>query len=192
MSFKQKSISAIKWSFLDKFFKRGTKFLVAIVLARLLDPSDFGLLAMALVFLAIGNIFADLGLGQAIVQADKVTNKQSSTIFYINIATGFFFVIVFWSFSQIIANFYSDDRLVNIIRVVSFSYLPNSFNLVQNMQFYRNLDIKSMTTLSVISDISSGIIGIGLAYFEFGVWSLIYQRLARSITYTLLIEKAKY
>ncbi|MBI9061390.1 MAG: lipopolysaccharide biosynthesis protein [Marinilabiliaceae bacterium] len=187
MNFKKKSINAIKWSFIDKLFKRGSKFLVAVILARLLVPADFGLLAMAMVFLGIGNIFADFGLGQAIIQADNVSDKQCSTIFFINLATGFAFVAIFVSISGLIADFYGDDRLENIVKVISFSYLLNSVNLVQNMRFYRRLDFKTMTLMSVISDVASGIFGIVLAYQGYGVWSLVFQRLSRTGLYTILI-----
>ncbi len=193
MGFRKTSITAILWSYADKFLKRGVSFIVALVLARLLEPSDYGLLAMAAVFLAIGNVFTDFGLGQAIIQADEIDDKKCSTIFYINLATGIVISSLLFVTSGLIGDFYNEPRLTNIVKIISVTYIFNSVNLIHGMRFYRELNIKSLTTLNVISDVSSGVLGITLALLEFGVWSLVYQRIARSFIYTILIwSKSKW
>lgn len=178
MSIQRESKHAIVWSMIDKFLKRGIQFLLSIFLARLLTPNDYGIVAMAAIFVSWGEVFRDFGLGQSIIQHKDVTDEQTSTIFYLNLMMGVLIAIVFQIIAPIAANFYDNDMVAWVVRISGITFILQSFNVIQLSLLKKKLNYKVETVGSFVSSLLSGIIGIVLAYLGFGVWSLLIQSIS--------------
>ncbi len=180
-TFGGKGRNAVKWSLLEKLLKRGVTFVVSMFLARLLEPSDFGLLAMISVFTAFAGVFADLGFGQALVQKKEVSQIQYNTVFYINILLGFIIYGAMWITAPYISSFFKEPILIPIIRVSSLSFIINSFSIVNSAILFKQLRLKVFTIVMFFSSLLSGAMGVAAAYQGFGVWSLVIYGLSASI-----------
>lgn len=175
------------WSLLIKFLKRGITFIISIFLARLLEPSDFGLLAMISVFTVFAEVFYDLGMGQALVQKKTVTETQYSTVFYINLVLGVLVYGVMWFSAPYIASFYDSEILVNIVRVSTITFVISSFSIVNIVFIRRSLEYSFFVRATVMSSLLSGIVGIGMAYLGYGVWSLVFSGIVYSLVRTIVL-----
>jgi len=180
-SLKEKAISGASWSLAGRFLSQGVQFIIGIILARLLTPDDYGLVAMASVFIIVSYVFVDSGFGTALIQRKNCTNSDYSTVFFLNL---FVSVIVFTGLffaAPSIANFYNTSELINIVRVLSFLLLFYAMTLVQNTIIIRDVNFKLKTRIELISQILSGVIAIYLAYKNFGVWALIWKALLNQV-----------
>lgn len=177
-SLKQKSVSGVVWAVSEKFGIYGVKLILGIVLARLLTPEDFGLIGMITVFFSISEVFVNSGFSMAYVQKKTINDADADTVFYTNL---FISVILYFSLffgAPVIAKFYEQPELINLTRVMGLVVFINSFNIIQRAQITRAVNFRKLTKVTVISTISSGIIGISAAYYGLGVWSLVIQSLA--------------
>ncbi len=181
MGLRDRGKNAIKWSLIEKFLKRGITFVISIFLARLLEPSDFGLVAMISIFAAIAEVFYDFGLGQALVQKQNVTQLQYSTIFYINVFMGLLVYLIMWFAAPYIARFYENELLTSITRVSSLSLVLSSTNIVNAALLIKTLKYKVFAKAMVLSSVISGGAAIILGYLGFGVWSLVFYSLISSL-----------
>ncbi|WP_155322052.1 lipopolysaccharide biosynthesis protein [Desulfosarcina ovata] len=184
---KSKTISALWWSFFEAAGLRIVQFVIGIILARLLTPSDFGLVGMLVIFMAIAQTFLDSGFGSALIQRSQITQLDKSSIFYFNIiiggvAAGFLCGIAPW-----IAEFYHQSILTKLLRVLSMVLLVNAFGLVQRALLTRDIDFRTQTKITLISSFVSGMIGIGMALLGFGVWSLAFQQIANAASNVVLL-----
>jgi len=177
---KDKALKGIFWSAIERFSAQGVQFVLGIILARLLSPSDYGLVGMIAIFIAISQVFVLSGFGAALIQKIDRDEKDFSTTFYYNLTISLLFYGLLFFLAPYIANFYNEPLLVNLTRAVSLSIVIEAFAVVQRAKFIINVDFKSQTKASVSSVIISGTIGILLAYKGFGVWALVVQSLARS------------
>ncbi len=175
------SVRAYIWDFAGIFAGKGVTFIISVFLARLLLPSDFGLMAMIMVFVGVSQGIADAGFSTALVQAKNVDQKSYSSVFYVNLILSLFLTCTLFFAAPLIASFYGNKALINLTRILSFIFVFNSLNAVQNARLRRNLDFKTQTISITISGFFSGIIAIYLAYSGFGVWALVYQVLLYSI-----------
>jgi len=173
MSLKQKTISGLTWSFIDSLANQGISFIVGIILARLLTPKEFGLIGMLAIFIAISESFINSGFSQALIRKQDCTQKDYSTVFYFNIVVGVFFYLLLFATAGAIANFFHEPILKQLIRVLGLSLIINSFTLIQTTILTKRIDFKLQAKISVIASLLSGIIGIGMAYTGWGVWSLV-------------------
>lgn len=177
---KDKAIKGIFWSSIERFSTQGVQFVLGIILARLLSPSDYGLVGMIAIFIAISQAFVLGGFGAALIQKINRDEKDFSTTFYYNLAVSVLFYGLLFFSAPYIANFYNEPLLVNLTRAVSLSIIIEAFAVVQRAKFIIKVDFKSQTKASVGSIIISGTLGILLAYKGFGVWALVVQSLTRS------------
>jgi O-antigen/teichoic acid export membrane protein len=185
MSLRKEGTSAIAWSLIEKFLKRGVQFILSIFLARLLTPSDFGVVAMATIFVSWAEVFSDFGMGQAIIQRKDVTETQKSTVFYINLMMGVLIAIVFMLIAPWAARFYDNEMVAWVVRVSGLTFIIHALNVVQSSLFKKALNFKVGTIASLLSSSFSGIAGIIMAYFGFGVWSLLTQSVLSAAITTL-------
>ena len=181
MSLKEKGKNAIKWSLIEKLLKRGITFVISIFLARLLEPADFGLVAMCSFFIAFADALNDFGLGQALVQKKVVDRIQLNTVFYVNISLGLFMFGAMWVAAPYIGQFYDDDMIVNVLRVTSFNFIVKSLTIVNSSMLYKGLKYKVFAKAMFVSSVSSGTVAIIMAYLGFGVWSLVAYGLSSTI-----------
>ena len=126
-SIKSKGIEAFIWDLLGKVGIHASSFIVMIILARLLTPADFGLIAMIMVIVAIATIFSDIGLGGAIIQRRRVLQIHYSSVFFFNIIAGFILTLLTFFSSNLIANFYNNRELIPIVQVMSTLFIISSF-----------------------------------------------------------------
>lgn len=186
-SLKKKTVKGAAWTSLNQFFNIGFGFVIGVILARLLSPDDYGLLAMIAVFNAIAAAFMDCGFGSALIRKPNLTENDNSTAFYFNIVAGVFLFGIIWLIAPWVTVFYNKPILTQLLRVEALLLILSSFKIVQYTQLSRALNFKSMTIISVISQAVSGIVAIVAAYRGFGVWSLVLQHLGASIVGLVLL-----
>lgn len=187
MSLKQKTISGLLWSFIDSIAGQSISFVVGIILARVLNPKEFGLIGMLTIFIAISQSFIDSGFRQALIRKQNCTQADYSTIFYFNIVVGVLFYILLFVCAKSIGNFYHEPILKQLIRVLGIGLIINSFIIIQSTLLTKRIDFKLQAKISVISSFISGIISIYMAYTGWGVWSLVALTLVKYTVSSLLI-----
>ncbi len=182
---KSKALRAVSWTFLEAVGLRGSQFIVGIVLARLLLPAEFGLIAMLAVFVAVAQSLLDSGFGAALIQKRDATQVDKCSIFYFNIVVGFVVAGMLCLAAPWIALFYEQPILTPLARLMSLIVVINSLGLIQNTVLTRELDFKAMTKASLFASLLSGGIGISLAAGGFGVGSLAVQQISYAFLRTV-------
>ena len=178
---KQKVINSVLWSAVERFSVQIIQFIIGIIIARILMPSDFGLIAMVSIFIAIAQCFIDSGFGNALMQKQNSTDTDFSTVFYSNVLIAVFFYILFFFLSNIIANFYSEPILRLIIKVLGLNLIISSLFLVHRTKLLISLNFKVLAFISILSVIISGSLGIWMALCDYGVWALVAQSMLNQI-----------
>ena len=184
---KTKAVQAGVWSFIEALGQRSVQFVVGIILARLLLPEQFGLIGMLMVFTAIAQTFLDSGFGAALIQKQDITETDINSIFYFNIFVGIVVVCCLFVLSPWVAKFYNQPILSPLLRVISITVLVNAFGLIQNVLLTKALDFKTQSKVTIVAGVFSGVIGVCMAYSGFGVWSIVGQQIASSISRTILL-----
>ena len=182
---KSKTITSFIWRFSERLASHFVSFVVTIVLARLLMPNDYGIVALAMVFVNIANVFISSGLNTSLIQKKDVDNIDYSTIFY---ATALLSVVVYGGLyvgAPYFAALYDNYEIVEVLRVLGLLLPLSSFNAIQQANVSRNLNFKYFFFATLFSAILAGIFGILLAYFGFGVWALVGQQLS-NITFNTI------
>ena len=185
-SVRSQLLHGVAWNFIEKVLMRGASFIIGIILARLLSPSDFGLIGMLAIFVAISNVFIEGGLAKALIQRKDCQDIDFSTAFVANVSMSLVIYVVLFLTAPLIADFYDEPILTDITRILSLNFVLGSFNIVQRAKLMANVDFKSLAQINVISTIVSGIVGIAMAYYGWGVWSLVGQTLCSTIVLLLL------
>lgn len=181
MSLKQKAVKGVSWNLIERFGLQAIKFVLAVILARLLTPADFGLIGMITVFFAVAQVFIQGGFGQAYIQKKEVTDLDASTVFYTNLVISVFLYGLLWLAAPAIAAFYDQPPLVKLTRVMGLVVVINAFNMIQVAQVTRAIDFKRKTKITLTSTLFSGAAGISAAYIGYGVWSLVIQQMANRL-----------
>jgi O-antigen/teichoic acid export membrane protein len=156
-------------------------------LARLVLPTEFGLIAMLSIFLAIAQSFIDSGFSNALVQKKNRTETDYCTVFYFNIAVAAAAYLMLFASAPYIARFYHEPLLKIITRWVGLNVVISAFSIVQYAKLTVKLDFKTIAKTSLVSVIVSGIIGVAMAYMGYGVWALVTQSLLRTLVSTVLL-----
>lgn len=181
MSIKQQATQSVFWSAVERFSVQGVQFLLSIIIARILLPSDYGLIAMLSVFMAIAQTFIDSGFANALIQKKNRNEVDYSTVFYFNIGVSVCVYILLYLMSPWIAAFYGQSQLVLITRVVGLILIVNSFGIVQQARMTIALDFKRQALASLLAVVLSGCVGVWLAYRGYNVWALVYQSLLNNL-----------
>lgn len=181
MTLTTRTIKSIGWSGISQIVRLLGQFAITAILARLLIPKDFGLVAMVIVFTNFITIFRDFGLAAALIQHEETTEEHISSMFWINILTGFILALVLSALAPTIANFYREDRLVLITIILASTFFISSFGIVQNALFMKELNYKPITIIWTLTVMISGAVAVILAFTGFGVWSLVYQQVVSSL-----------
>ena len=174
-------MSGLFWTFSQQISEKFINLIIQILIARLLLPSDFGLLAMVIVFIAIGNSLSDGGLTSSLIRTTDVTENDYSSVFYLNIIVSIFIYFIFFFIAPLISIFYNEPILINVIRVFSFNLIIRAFVGVQTAILTKSFQFRKIMTIQVPSVIAGGAIGIFLGYEGYGVWSLVWLNLVQSI-----------
>lgn len=177
MSLKQKTVSGLIWSFVDTLASQGISFIISIILARLLSPSEFGLIGMITIFIAISQSFINSGFSNALIRKKNATNTDYSTVFYFNLVVGTLFYLILFLSAPAISRFFNEPQLISIVRVISIGLIISSLTIIQRTILTKRVDFKLQARISVIASSVSGIVAIVMAYKGFGVWALVSQTL---------------
>lgn len=172
---KTKFVNGILWGIVEKIASLFTGFIITLVLARILTPADYGLVNMIYIFTVLGTVLLDGGFGQAIIQRKSLTDGDISSVFYINLAMSLIIYIVLYNCAHFIADFYSQPSLVEISRVVFITIPINALSVIQHTLLTKELKVKELTYVSILSSLISGGVGVILAYNHYGVWALVLQ-----------------
>lgn len=185
-SLKTQFLSGVAWTSISRFGSLGIQFLVTIILARLLNPEDFGVIALLTVFIAIAQILLDSGFGDALIQRESNSTLEYSSVFYLNILIGIVCYLILFIGSPLLDSFYNIKSLHIYARILFLVIPINALGLIQRVQLRQSLSFKKLSIIEIVAAIISGIVGISLAFLGFGIYSLIGQLLTINIFRTLL------
>jgi O-antigen/teichoic acid export membrane protein len=184
---RDKTVSGVVWSGMERFSVQGIQFLIQIVIARILSPSDFGLIGMLAIFLAISQTFIDSGFSNALIRKQNRSDIDFSTVFYFNVIVGIIAYFLLFFASPLIADFYDSPKLEPLTKFVALNLVINSFMVIPRTIFTVRVDFKTQAKASIVAAIVSGTAGIWMAYSGYGVWSLVVQSLINGTVGTVLL-----
>lgn len=186
-SLKDKTVKGVAWSAVERFSVAGIGFAFGLVLARLLDPADYGVIAMLNIFMAISQTFIDSGFSNALIRKPDRTETDNATAFYFNIVVGVVCYLLLFLSAPWIADFYDSPILVPVTRVIGLNLLFNSLCVVQQALLTARIDFKTQAKVSLSATILSGLVGVGLAYRGYGVWALVVQTVMAALLRMVLL-----
>lgn len=186
-SLKHKTVKGVGWSFVDNMASSGITFFVGLILARLLTPEEYGIMAMIAIFIAVSNSIIDSGFSNALIRKIDIKRVDYNTVFYFNLVISVFIYLVLYLISPAISEFFKEPMLIKIVRVIGWTLVINALAIIPRSILVRNVDFKTQTKVSLISSISSGIVGISMATGGCGVWSLVGQQLSRQLLNTFFL-----
>jgi O-antigen/teichoic acid export membrane protein len=184
---KSKTISGLFWRFAERCGAQGVSFVVSVVLARLLSPSDYGLIAMITVFITISQVFIDSGMGSALIQKKDADDLDFSSVFYFNIFACIIIYLILFTVSPHIADFYRAPQLTPILRVLSLTIIISSVKNVQQAYVSKYMLFKKFFFSTLGGTLFAAGVGIVMAYMGFGVWALVAQQLVNITIDTIII-----
>jgi O-antigen/teichoic acid export membrane protein len=185
---KQKMISAVAWSTIEKFGQQLLQFLAGMVFARLLLPEDFGVMGIIMIFVAISLILVESGFGQALIRKPTISNTDYTSVFYFNLGTALMAYLILATVAPLLASFFHQEQLTLLIRVMSLVVIVNAFYLIPYAQLGRALDFKTISRINLIS-ISGGVVaGLIVALYNASVWALVVQQSTYHIFKMLLLH----
>jgi len=187
MNLKKQALAGVKWTFLQQVGMQGIRFIISVILARILAPQEFGLIAMIAVFIAIGNTLLNAGLGSSLIRSKDVDEKDYSTVFYFNLIASILIYILIYFLAPYIAKFYRQDILTSLIRWYSLIFIINAFSMIQLTRLTKLMNFKTQTLVSIPSLLIGGFVGVYMAYKGYGVWSLIGYYLTQALANGIML-----
>lgn len=189
-NFRSVFINGLRWSALKRFGQAFLSIIVTIIMARLLNPSDFGLVAMATVFTGISNVFTELGTGEALIRKKNPTNDFISSIFWLNTGLAFFVCLILAAIASSVADLYGQDIVEILIYVLSIEILLSGINRVSHALLEKNMRFKAIAFAQITSQICGASIGITMAFLGYGLWSLVFLGISSQLIYTIIVNIA--
>ena len=166
---------------------QGVQFIVQIVLARLLLPEDYGMIALVMIFISIADVFVKSGFNTALVQKTNSDILDFSSVFYLSLSVSALLYVILYLTSPLIANFYRLPQLVLVFRIISITLFFGAFNSIQNAFISKNMLFKKLFISSIGAILVSGTIGIIAAYSGLGVWALVLQQITNQFMITVIL-----
>lgn len=182
-----KIVSGMFWRFGEKITAQLVSFVVSVVLARLLMPDDYGIVAIVNIFITIAEIFVTSGLGTSLIQKKEADEIDFSTVFWCNILLSFILYFVVFALAPHISRFYNIELLTPVLRVFSLRLPISAINSIQNAYISKRLEFKKFFFATLIGTIISAVVGITMAHKGYGVWALIAQYLTNSTIDTIVL-----
>jgi len=175
------------WKFFERLLTQGTSFVISLVLARLLLPSDHGLLALVQVFLNLSAVFINYGFASALIQKKDADETDFSTIFYCSLLCSVLIYGLLFAIAPLVAAFYEEPILTKILRIYALQVPVSVYHSIQLAYISRHMLFRKTFVSSIINSVLSGAVGIGMALTGWGVWSLVGQSLAAIVIDTLIL-----
>lgn len=184
---KKSVIGNFIWRFAERCGAQLVTFIVSIVLARILDPKDYGTIALVTVFTTILQVFVDSGLGTALIQKKNADDLDFSSVFYFNFIVCIILYVGMFIAAPYIALFYKDTTLTPVIRVISLTIVISGVKGIQQAYVSKNMLFKRFFFSTIGGTIFSAVLGIAMAYMGYGVWALVAQQLSNTAIDTLIL-----
>ena len=175
---KDKAIRGVVWSLIERFGIQIMRFILGIILARLLSPEEFGIMGIVTVFLLVMQVFIDSGFGQAYIQKKEISEEDANTVFFTNLGISVILYVILWFVAPLLVNFYDEPQLMWLFRVMGIVMIINAFSIIQIAQLTRSVNFKNKSIITLISVLISGSMGVIAAWKGLGVWSLLIQNLS--------------
>lgn len=179
-SFGSKVLAGAAWATVDRFGTMGIQFMVNLLLARLLVPSDFGIVGMLSIFIAVSQTLIDCGFSSALIQKKTPTQTDYSTIFYWNIAFSLFLYSVLFILSPAVSRFYSMPQLTDVLRTTALTLITSGIIAIQRTRLQKSLAFRSIAIVNLSAYLIGSAIALSMAYYGYGVWSLVIMQLVIS------------
>ena len=183
---KSEAKRSVFWSGIENLTTRGINFLITIIIARLLTPEDYGLVAMLSVFYAVAQAFIDSGLGSALVQKKDCTQKDYNSVFLFSVSIAVLLYIILFTSAPLIARLYHNELLIKMSRVYLFSLVISSVGIVPQTIMQKDLRFKDFALISFVASGTSGVVAIILAYLGMEYWALVFQTLITATIATVI------
>ena len=177
MSLKKKGVESVKWTLIENLIVQGFAFVTTILLTRILLPEDFGLIGVIMVFLTISKAIIDSGLGTSLIKDNDADDHDFSTVFFANIGVSIVLYLILFISAPSIAVFFEDNRLTQLLRVLSFGLILSAASSIQTKILIKNLNFKKLTILRLPGIFLGSIIAIYCAYSGLSYWSLVIKEL---------------
>lgn len=179
--------SGFFWKFNEQITSQIVSFVISIILARILAPKEYGIVALVNVFIIIMEVFVTTGFSSALIQKKNVTRLDFSTLFHCSLVFSIILYSIIFCSSGLIAKFYHNKMLIPVLRVLSLRLPISAFNSIQMAYVSRNMAFKKIFVSTTVATVISGVLGITLAYLNFGVWALVWQGLTSVLFQTLVL-----
>lgn len=186
-SLANKTVKGVSWSFIDSISSQGISFFVGLVLARLLTPEDYGLIGIITIFISVFNSIVDSGFSSALVRKTNATERDYNTVFVLNMVVSIILCLALYFSASLISDFFERPQLDALLKVMSCIVVINAFAIIQRTLLVKRIDFKTQTKISLISSIISGVVGIGMALYGYGVWALAGQQISRQLLNTVFL-----
>ena len=186
-SLKDRTVKGTFWSAIDSVANYAVGFIISIVLARLLAPDDYGLIGIVAIFTSICNTIINAGFSNALIRKKDASDDDYNTVFIINLGLSVLLYFLLFFTAPLIAKFFQRTELVDLIRVATLTMIIGALALVQQTRLTQRIDFKTQTKISLISHIISGVIGILMALYGYGVWALVGQSISSQGLKTVLL-----
>jgi O-antigen/teichoic acid export membrane protein len=182
---KSKALTGSLWAIIEKFSLQIVQFIVGVVLARLLEPRDYGLIAITTIFTSISGAITDGGFEKTLIRKKDLTEVDINSVFYINTVLGILMTVILFFSAPFIAAFFNEPSLSPVLRVVSLGLLISAFGQTQKALLMKELHFKKISVAQICSSLAGGIAGVIMAYAGYGVWSLVYSALIAQLVAVL-------
>lgn len=176
-SLKQKAVSGMVWTAMQKYSTMFIQFISGIILARLLTPYDYGCIGMLSIFMVLAESFIDGGFGSALIQKKRPTQEDYSTIFWWNLGMAWLMYAILFVSAPAIAKFYDIPLLRDVLRVQGLVLFVYAFNIVQRNQLKKKLNFKALSIVTIVTSVTALAVTVFMAYKGFGVWALVAQNI---------------
>ena len=183
---KLKVITGVIWRTIEQFGVQTVNFGVAIILARLLGPEAFGTIALLTIFIALSEVIANAGFGQALIQKKDADDLDFNSVFYFSCAVGVLLYVILFCAAPLVAKFYDMPLLKILLRVLAIRVVLDMIGSIQNSYLSRNMLFKKSFFIAFPSVVLSGVVGILMAYWGYGVWALVWSSLSGCLSNLIL------
>lgn len=181
MSLKKEAISGFVWTLTQQFSGQIIGFIVSVILARLILPEEFGLIGMIAIFMGVGSTFISSGLTQSLIRTKDTSDIDFSTVFYFNLAVGIIMYLAVFFTAPYIASFFEQKSLILLIKVYCTIFIIQAFGAVQLTRLTKKMDFKTQLKINLPSLLVGSLVGITMALYGFGVWSLVWSAIIQSL-----------
>lgn len=183
----KKALSGIFWNGTESFFLQIIQLFISMILARLLTPADFGLIALISVFIAVTDTIAQGGFRNTIIMRPHLTDIDYSTAFVYNLAVAAFLYLAMFFSAPLVARFYDEPKLVGLMRMLSLVNIIHAGYFVQDALLQRKMKFKFLAKRNILAAVISGLVAIAFAYYGFGVWALVSLTVTRALVINIYL-----